>query len=102
MQIHGELYSVATSQQVMDALVHFTQHRPDDYFMLEIVQYGGSSEELHPPVPIMFDDEGQCTTLADRSAVLHCLSDRGRLVSLVIPPPEQREITPARVLMEAD
>lgn len=93
------LYSATTAQHVLDTLITFARHGQDQFMALEIVSYENGTENIHPALFVRLDEPGGKTTLADKSEILHCLTDEGREVSVILGKPEEREFQPARILV---
>lgn len=96
------LYSAANSQDVLDALVAYAHRGPTEFFALEIVSYGNGAEHVHPALFVRLDEPGGKTTLADKSEILHCLTDDGREVSIILGKPEARESQFAEIRVSSD
>lgn len=96
------LYSATTAQDVLDALITFARRSPNEFLALEMVSYESGAEHVHPALFVRLDEPGGKTTLADKSEILHCLTDSGREVSVVIGKPDEREFQPARILVSTD
>lgn len=96
------LYSATTAQNVLSMLIHFARNTPEEFCALEMVSYWNGAEIAHPAVFVRLDEPNSKTTLADNSEILHCLTDSGRKVSVMIGRPQDRELQPAVILLAAD
>jgi len=91
------LFSADNALTVADSIVHFAHNLPNDYLALAVVSYENGEEVLHPNLFIKLDN-GK-TTLADTSEIVHCRTDDGRRVDVLLGKPTEREFQPARILV---
>lgn len=96
------LYSTATAQDVLDALIMYARQGAHELLALEMVSYENGAEHVHPALFVRLDEPGGKTTLADKSEILHCLTDEGREVSVLLGKPGEREFQPARILVSSN
>ena len=96
------LHSGSSAQEVLEALIHFAKNQPNDWYALEMVSYRGGEESIEPILAIMLEEGGAKTTLADGSEILHCITDDGRKVSIVLGLPAARGINTAQILVQPE
>lgn len=92
-------FSKASAQEVANAILTARSY-PDDYFELIIVQYIGGKEVVQQP--LLIKEARAAQKLSSGQEVINCKMKSGRVVTILLPSPKEREIGVAEVLIQGE
>ena len=98
MVIEVELHSRKSARVVTNDL--FTVEGLDDYVELELVSYREGREVSEPTIYVRLQGDSDVVTVANKSEIAQCITNDGRKVSIFIGKPDERDMQPARVVLE--
>lgn len=97
-------YTTLSAQAIADILHAVLTQAPEKFFRLETVQHGPDGDTTNEVLVRVLADpqgDGSVSILADETEIVHCATQDGRRVDILLGPPSKRGHDPVPVLFQS-